>query len=321
MAQNANSDFVERKEGSQVLHVRENSDSLMNSLFDSVLKKQEPSMPLTVPLSMRKLPKSFFNPPQHGSKSPSVSHSRNSSTDSTQATPAFGAAPAQGNHLRAHSSPAALQQPYAAAQQHQQHAHLKQQSYDFTDGLGPLPDGWERACTAQGLTYFINHVTQTTTWEDPRKKPSQGSLAGQPGAASSQPASAPGAPPTAPAGPAGAAPGAQEAPPPPPPPSQQQQPAAAGGQALGPLPDGWDRAETEEGEVYFINHQTRVTSWFDPRIPEQLQRPAALQLQQAASPQALQQRQQSLRLQRLQVERERLRIRQRQVMQQVSGGQ
>ncbi|KAF0298947.1 Transcriptional coactivator YAP1 [Amphibalanus amphitrite] len=171
MAQNANPDFVERKEGNQVLHVRENSDSLMNSLFDSVLKKQEPSMPLTVPLSMRKLPKSFFNPPQHGSKSPSISHSRNSSTDSTPA-------PGQALHMRAHSSPATLQQTYAAAQQLQQHAHLKQQSYDFTDSLGPLPEGWERACTSQGLTYFINHLTQTTTWDDPRKKPGQGAPEG-----------------------------------------------------------------------------------------------------------------------------------------------
>lgn len=36
--------------------------------------------------------------------------------------------------------------------------------------------------------------------------------------------------------------------------------------ALGPLPEGWEQAATPEGEVYFINHQTRTTSWFDPRI-------------------------------------------------------
>jgi hypothetical protein len=36
--------------------------------------------------------------------------------------------------------------------------------------------------------------------------------------------------------------------------------------SLGPLPEGWDQATTQEGEVYFINHQTRTTSWFDPRI-------------------------------------------------------
>lgn len=35
---------------------------------------------------------------------------------------------------------------------------------------------------------------------------------------------------------------------------------------LGPLPEGWEQAQTVEGEIYFINHQTRTTSWFDPRI-------------------------------------------------------
>ena len=35
---------------------------------------------------------------------------------------------------------------------------------------------------------------------------------------------------------------------------------------LGPLPEGWEQAQTAEGEIYFINHQTRTTSWFDPRI-------------------------------------------------------
>lgn len=35
---------------------------------------------------------------------------------------------------------------------------------------------------------------------------------------------------------------------------------------LGSLPDGWEQATTPEGEIYFINHATRTTSWFDPRI-------------------------------------------------------
>ncbi|XP_026471355.1 transcriptional coactivator YAP1-like [Ctenocephalides felis] len=42
--------------------------------------------------------------------------------------------------------------------------------------------------------------------------------------------------------------------------------------ALGPLPEGWEQAATAEGEIYFINHQARTTSWFDPRIPTHLQR-------------------------------------------------
>lgn len=35
---------------------------------------------------------------------------------------------------------------------------------------------------------------------------------------------------------------------------------------LGPLTDGWEQALTPEGEVYFINHRTRTTSWIDPRL-------------------------------------------------------
>ena len=36
-------------------------------------------------------------------------------------------------------------------------------------------------------------------------------------------------------------------------------------QELGPLPEGWEQANTEHGEQYFINHVTKVTTWYDPR--------------------------------------------------------
>lgn len=32
------------------------------------------------------------------------------------------------------------------------------------------------------------------------------------------------------------------------------------------MPDGWEQAITPEGEIYYINHLTRTTSWVDPRI-------------------------------------------------------
>lgn len=34
----------------------------------------------------------------------------------------------------------------------------------------PLPEGWSSERTPTGQVYFINHVTQTTTWDDPRKQ-------------------------------------------------------------------------------------------------------------------------------------------------------
>ena len=36
------------------------------------------------------------------------------------------------------------------------------------DGLGPLPEGWERRLQAGGRVYFVNHKNKTTQWEDPR---------------------------------------------------------------------------------------------------------------------------------------------------------
>ncbi len=33
------------------------------------------------------------------------------------------------------------------------------------------------------------------------------------------------------------------------------------------MPNGWQKAQTDKGEVYFINHNTRTTCWEDPRLP------------------------------------------------------
>lgn len=38
------------------------------------------------------------------------------------------------------------------------------------------------------------------------------------------------------------------------------------GTDLGPLPDGWEQGVTPEGEIYYINHYDKTTSWFDPRL-------------------------------------------------------
>lgn len=36
------------------------------------------------------------------------------------------------------------------------------------DGLGALPDGWERRVQPDNRVYFVNHKNRTTQWEDPR---------------------------------------------------------------------------------------------------------------------------------------------------------
>jgi len=74
---------------------------------------------------------------------------------------------------------------------------------------------------------LLSHLTRTTTWEDPRKTAAAANVAAVAAAVEN---------------------------------------SKSNPNSLGPLPDGWEQARTTEGEIYFINHQTRTTSWFDPRI-------------------------------------------------------
>uniref|UniRef100_A0A8C8CKJ6 Membrane-associated guanylate kinase, WW and PDZ domain-containing protein 1 n=1 Tax=Oncorhynchus tshawytscha TaxID=74940 RepID=A0A8C8CKJ6_ONCTS len=51
------------------------------------------------------------------------------------------------------------------------------------------------------------------------------------------------------------------------------QPQASPEDPLGPLPGNWEMAYTENGEVYFIDHNTKTTSWIDPRCLEKPLKP------------------------------------------------
>lgn len=157
-------------QGNLLVRIDQDSAENLQALFDSVLRPHDTTRKLTKPFRMRDLPPSFFNPPLTGSKSPSVSHSRENSADS-----AFGSgttticSPSGVNptvnrlpisHSRAHSSPASLQQTYAglnnnssnnntnATTQQQQQGqqtqsttqtiqpvHMKQRSYDVVSAI------------------------------------------------------------------------------------------------------------------------------------------------------------------------------------------
>ncbi|KAJ1881713.1 hypothetical protein LPJ71_010253, partial [Coemansia sp. S17] len=89
--------------------------------------------------------------------------------------------------------------------------------------LGPLPSGWEQRFTAEGRPYFVNHIARTTTWDDPRMRSNQA-------------------------------------------PNTNRAAAVAGiaGQTasrLGPLPSGWEMRLTAQGRVYFVDHNTKTTTW------------------------------------------------------------
>ena len=351
-----NSDGDPRNPG-PIVHVRADSDSTLEDLFAIVQKPPPPGSvrQLTVPLRLRKLPPSFFKPPMSGSKSPGSSNAQEASSTSGEGSmgdpfspggasvgsppPAPSAAgpppaPQLPVHNRAHSSPATLQQTLAVAQQQQQqqqhlqqpNAHQRQNSYD--DGLGPLPDGWEMASTKEGQVYFMNHETKTTTWEDPRKAASVGQqqlMQLQQLQQQQQQQQQNGGGPLNPA--------------------MSPQPAPIAGAIahqrsqsfdnVGALPAGWEQGVTPDGDVYFINHTTKKTTWFDPRIPIQNQRvpirqfeaataaaaaaaaSAASQGMQSQSLTPAQKRQQEARLQRLENERRALQQRQAELKKQL----
>jgi protein yorkie len=73
-----------------------------------------------------------------------------------------------------------------------------------------------------------------------------------------------------------------------------------------PLPQGWEQGATPEGETYFINHVTKTTTWFDPRVPINMQTGPNVRVGSGQ----VQQQQQMLRLQRLENERRILQQRQ-----------
>lgn len=167
----------------------------------------------------------------------------------------------------------------------------------------PLPAGWERRVDAHDRTYYVDHNTRTTTWHRPLPSGAAGT-APQPRPPSQGPPLRPTGGSVAPAATPSTAtssttqPGAYADVPLPlgweerrtaegrpyfvdhhtrtttwadPRRATQQPPVAvarpAGNANLGPLPSGWEMRLTSTGRVYFVDHNTRTTSWDDPRLP------------------------------------------------------
>jgi len=100
-----------------------------------------------------------------------------------------------------------------------------------TAGTGSLPAGWEERYTPEGRPYYVDHNTRTTTWVDPRRQTILRVM-----------------------GPNGQ--------------NTALQPQAIS--QLGPLPSGWEMRLTSTARVYFVDHNTKTTTWDDPRLPSSL---------------------------------------------------
>lgn len=101
--------------------------------------------------------------------------------------------------------------------------------------------------------------------------------------------------------------------------------------ASGPLPDGWEQAMTQDGEIYYINHKNKTTSWLDPRLDprfamnQRISQSAPVKQPPPLAPQSPQggvmggsssNQQQQMRLQQLQMEKERLRLKHQELLRQ-----
>ncbi|XP_054984141.1 E3 ubiquitin-protein ligase NEDD4 isoform X2 [Sorex araneus] len=105
-----------------------------------------------------------------------------------------------------------------------------------------LPPGWEEKQDERGRPYYVDHNSRTTTWV----KPAAQVPAGRGASAGPQPAA-----PTRDPTPTGTQ-------------ASEEEPRA--------LPSGWEVRHAANGRPFFIDHNTKTTTWEDPRLktPAQL---------------------------------------------------
>ncbi|XP_055454325.1 E3 ubiquitin-protein ligase NEDD4 isoform X2 [Psammomys obesus] len=105
-----------------------------------------------------------------------------------------------------------------------------------------LPPGWEEKQDERGRSYYVDHNSRTTTWAKPTMQ--------APVESSQQPSS------QSSAGPQPQLPTSD--------PAHQASPPSGTQQAF--LPKGWEVRHAPNGRPFFIDHNTKTTSWDDPRL-------------------------------------------------------
>uniref|UniRef100_A0A671YNL0 E3 ubiquitin-protein ligase n=1 Tax=Sparus aurata TaxID=8175 RepID=A0A671YNL0_SPAAU len=109
-----------------------------------------------------------------------------------------------------------------------------------------LPPGWEEKRDNKGRRYYVNHNSRTTSWTKPLVQVQTSPPPSQPPAPSEE--------------------------------SPQHTPSPEPTYESGFLPAGWEVRSAPSGRPFFIDHNTKTTTWEDPRlkIPVQQRRRASL---------------------------------------------
>ncbi|KAB5574640.1 hypothetical protein PHYPO_G00211340 [Pangasianodon hypophthalmus] len=130
-----------------------------------------------------------------------------------------------------------------------------------------LPPGWEEKQDSKGRVYYINHKSRTTTWTRPLVQliqPAEGAASSPAGVCGRSPSPTVYAPPQA---------------------SPQASPLHSPGpqhthnfEFTGSMPPGWEVRSAPNGRPFFIDHNTKSTTWEDPRlrIPVHMRKQASL---------------------------------------------
>ncbi|XP_061670100.1 E3 ubiquitin-protein ligase NEDD4-like isoform X2 [Syngnathoides biaculeatus] len=108
---------------------------------------------------------------------------------------------------------------------------------------GGLPPGWEEKRDSKGRRYYINHNTRTTSWIRPRVQRTQSASGAVHSSAGTPPFQSVSA----------------EA-------SPQHTPNAEAALESGSMPAGWEVRSAPNGRPFFIDHNTKTTTWQDPRL-------------------------------------------------------
>lgn len=146
----------------------------------------------------------------------------------------------------------------------------------FEDQYGRLPPGWERRTDNFGRTYYVDHNSRTTTWKRPNLDQSESERGQQrenateaerrqhmdrtlPGESAQSPTINSSTSGNVTVNSTGSntpvSPGA----------AVSMAASGATTSGLGELPSGWEQRFTNEGRPYFVDHNTRTTTWVDPR--------------------------------------------------------
>ncbi|KAN0115918.1 HECT domain containing protein, partial [Russula decolorans] len=133
--------------------------------------------------------------------------------------------------LEATSGGPHTQHPEIAGAQSENTAVVGASGGTTTAGSGSLPAGWEEQYTPEGRPYYVDHNTRTTTWMHPIRQTIIW-VKGLNGQSTSL------------------------------------QPQILS--KLGPLPSGWEMRVTSAARMYFVDHNTKTTTYNDPRLPSSL---------------------------------------------------